>query len=81
MLKIVKAQTNGGEEAQVDVTERRWLRKLDGLIGRVLDEEGVDWDVNKARVDGDRPAAFLSDESGFAALVVRTPAPRRRERG
>lgn len=67
--EIVKAQANGGDEAQVDVTGRRWLRKLDGLIGRVLDEEGVDWDVNKARVDGDRGSDTLAYAVG--ALLKR----------
>lgn len=66
--EIVKAQANG-DDAQVDVKSHRWLRKLDGLIERVLDAEGVDWDVNKAKIDGDRDSNTLAYAVG--ALLKR----------
>lgn len=67
--EIVRARANDGEAAQIDVRSRRWLRKLDGLIGRVLDEEDVAWDINETRIDGDRDSNTLAYAVG--ALLKR----------
>lgn len=66
--EIIKAQSNG-EDAQIDVKSHRWLRKLDGLIERVLNEENVDWDINKVKIDGDRDSNTLAYAVG--ALLKR----------
>ncbi len=52
--EIVKARGGNGDEGRVDVKSRRWLRKLDGLIDRLMDEEGVEWDIDSVKIDGDR---------------------------
>ena len=67
--EIVKAQEQSEDERTVDVTSRRWLRKLNGLIDRVLDEENVTWDINSTKIDGDRDKNTLTYAVG--ALLKR----------
>ena len=43
--EVARARKDG-EENEIDVKSRRWLRKLDWLIGKVLDEENLDWNIN-----------------------------------
>ncbi len=68
-FEIERAQAERGEgEIKVDV-DRRWLRKLDGLIGRVLCEEGIDWDINRVKIDSNRDKNTLA--YAVAALLKR----------
>ena len=49
------------EENDIDVKSRRWLRKLDWLIGRVLSEEDIDWNINNVDLcAGDRDKNTLA---------------------
>ena len=58
------------EEKDIDVKSRRWLRKLDWLIGRVLNEEGIDWNINNIDLcAGDRDKNTLTYAVG--ALLKR----------
>ena len=59
LTEIARARANG-DDARVDVTSRRWLRKIDGLISRVLNEEGATWDINAVKVDSDRDKGTLN---------------------
>lgn len=66
--EIVKTRANG-DGSRVNVKNRRWLRKLDGLIERVLDEENVAWDIDTVKIDGDREKDTLAYAVG--ALLKR----------
>lgn len=65
----VKVLSKDGDEGRVDVKSRRWLRKLDGLIDRVLDEENIEWDIDTVKIDGDRDKDTLTYAVG--ALLKR----------
>ena len=67
--EIVRAVEKDGDEKHVDVMSRRWLRKLDGLIGRVLDEENREWDIDTVRINDDRDKDTLAYAVG--ALLKR----------
>lgn len=67
--EIIKARDKDGDESRVDVKSRRWLRKLDELINRLLDEEAVEWDIDSVTIDGDRDKNTLTYAVG--ALLKR----------
>ena len=67
--EIIKARDKDGDESRVDVKSRRWLRKLDELINRLLDEEDVVWDIDSVTIDGDRDKNTLTYAVG--ALLKR----------
>ena len=64
--EIIRARSNGDEEAPVDVQGRRWLRKLNSLIAHVMERDGYSWDINTVRIDEDREPNTL----GFAVSRV-----------
>ncbi len=64
--EIIRARSKGEEAAPVDVQGRRWLRKLNDLIARVMERDGCTWDIDTVSIDDDREANTL----GFAVNKV-----------
>lgn len=57
---ILKSPASGAESREVDVDSRRWLRKLNDAIGRMMDAEGGSWDISTVRIDSDRGGDSLA---------------------
>ena len=53
-------ETEAGEEDGVDTQGKRWLRKLNGLLQRVMERDGYTWDINAVSIDDDRGPNTLS---------------------
>jgi hypothetical protein len=53
-------ESDDEEVTSIDTKGKRWLRKLDGLFAKVMDQEGHSWDINKVECNSDRETNTLS---------------------
>ena len=60
MPKDDDENSENDKSGMIDTKGKRWLRKLDGLFGKVLNEEGYSWDINMVDLNTDREPNTLS---------------------